>query len=106
LVDSARRFIHDTILVAAALDSSKKTVAACSELVLSCDQFRKMATDSMRALVIRLRQRDEAAIHALAPPPAPRFDRGIQLGVGYCIDASGRHAPCASITYGFQVRIF
>jgi hypothetical protein len=108
LVDSAKKYIHDTVLVKTALDSAKKTIAACSELILSCDQFRKMATDSLRVLGILLRQRDDAAIHAAAPPLPPLLSRGLQLGAGVCLDARKptRGAPCVSLTYGFTLRTF
>lgn len=108
LVDSARKYIHDTVLVAKALDSAKASTTACLLVASACDQFRKMATDSMRVLRTLLLQRDDAAIHAAAPPLPPRLSRGLQLGAGVCLDGKKpiRGVPCASLTYGFHFRIF
>ena len=108
LIDSARKYVHDTVLVKQALDSAKATTTACLLVASACDDFRKMAKDSMRVLVTLLRQRDDAAVHAMAPPPMPRFSRGLQLGAGVCLDGKKpiRGVPCASLTYGFHLRIF
>jgi hypothetical protein len=108
LIDSATKHVTDTVLVHDALAKADTTIKACTLLVQSCDQFRKMATDSLRVLGILLRQRDQERLQSFAPPPPPRLSRGIQIGAGYCIDAAPpyRRAPCLSITYGFHVRIF
>lgn len=113
IVDSARRHVTDTLLVKQALNSSDESTAKCSELIVTCGQFRTMATDSMRVLRRLLAQRDDEAVRAHAPLPAPRFSRGLELGVGECVTArpiDGRTsvfgAPCLSITYGFHLRLF
>lgn len=108
LIDSATKHVTDTVLVHDALAKADTTIKACSLLAQTCDQFRRMATDSMRTLGILLRQRDQERLQAFAPPPAPRAGLGIQLGVGACIDAmkpiSGK--PCVALTGGVHLRIF
>jgi hypothetical protein len=108
LIDSAKKYIHDTVLVQSALAHADSTIKACSLLIQTCDQFRKMATDSMRVLGILLHQRDQERLQTFATPPAPRISRGIQLGAGYCVPVTPpyRGAPCVSVTYGFHLRIF
>jgi hypothetical protein len=108
LIDSATKHITDTLLVHDALAKADTTIKACTLLMQTCDQFRRMATDSMRTLGQLLAQRDHERLEAFAPIPAPRVSRGIQLGVGYCVPATPpyRGAPCASITYGVHLRIF
>ena len=108
LIDSARRRPTDTALVQRALSVADTSTRKCTELVQTCDAFKAMAKDSMRVLGILLRQRDDAAMHAAAPPLPPRLSRGLQLGVGVCLDGKGpvRGVPCASLTYGFHIRMF
>ncbi|MDD1678748.1 MAG: hypothetical protein LUO93_06140 [Methanomicrobiales archaeon] len=108
LIDSARRQPTDTALVQRALNAADTSTRKCTELVQTCGDFKKMATDSLRVMGILLRQANQRALNVFAPPPAPRVSRGIQAGLGVCFDAIPpyRGVPCASVTYGFHLRIF
>lgn len=111
IIDSARRRPTDTALVQRALSVADTSSRKCSELILSCDAFKKIATDTIKALRDLVAQRDHEKLVAVTPP-AKRFTQGIQLGVGGCFmgrKIDGKQsvfgAPCISATYGIQIRL-
>jgi hypothetical protein len=111
IIDSARRRPTDTALVQRALSLADTSSRKCTDLILSCDAFKKIATDSIRGLANLVAIRDHEKLVAVTPP-SPRITQGIQLGAGACIAArkvGGKEslfgAPCISATYGIQVRI-
>jgi transcriptional regulator of nitric oxide reductase len=108
LIDSATKHVTDTTLVKAALAKADTANKVCLLLAQTCDEFKKMATDSMRVMGILLRQSDQRAKQAFAPPPAPRLSVGIQAGVGYCVPLTPPYSgkPCVSATIGGSLRIF
>jgi len=107
-IDSAAKHITDTVLVRAALAKADSTVKACTELLQTCGDFKKMATDSMRVLGILLRQSDQRALKVFAPQAERRFSWGIQAGTGVCLAATKPIGgqPCLALTFGGHLRIF
>ena len=108
LIDSAVKHVTDTALVKAALAKADTANKVCLLLAQTCDDFKKMATDSMRVLGILLRQRDQAALKVFAPPLAPRLLLGLSAGVGYCVPLAPPYSgkPCIAATVGGHLRIF
>jgi hypothetical protein len=107
IIDSARRRPTDTALVQRALNLADTSSAKCSELILTCDLFKRMATDSIKALVNLVGVRDHELLVAVTPS-SPRLSFGLSAGVGYCVPLAPPYGgkPCVAAIAAGHLRIF
>jgi len=104
-IKTALERITDTVVVKASLEKADSTIRSCQDAVNACLLFRVGATKTIDSLSGLIARRDSERVRFFAPPRPARITKGVQLGIGYCIDATGRRVPCGYAGYGMSIRL-
>lgn len=110
MIDTAFKYIHDTIKVAQALQEASGAIQACTDLLNRCSALQAQSTHVIDSLRNLLRSRDNEKVNLFAIPAPPRTSKGFQVGIGGCFGRRGSWtqpvatAPCGYFGYGYSFR--